>query len=80
MADVFTAVSVHCSVTARASTGHNEQGGGAIKSRLPLGRLAEVRGMNTRAGRTRYAAGFGDAAPPDPRPLAPVVPFARRRR
>ncbi len=45
------------------------------RSRLPLNRLIEARGMNSEAGKPFYAAGFGDATPPDPRPRCPVVMF-----
>jgi hypothetical protein len=61
-----------------ATTGHNLPATAVIKSRLPLPRLFEVRAMNTRAGRERYAAGFGDARGPDRRPKAAVLQFRSR--
>lgn len=44
---------------------------------LSPSQLNTVRAMNTAAGRRRYAAGFGDAAPPDDRPLATITVLAR---
>ena len=65
------------SLTGTAATGHNPFGSERVKSRLPSAlQLAAVRGMNTAAGRRKYAAGFGtlerQSGP------AQVIPFCRR--
>lgn len=62
----------------RSRTGHNDP-----RNRLlSPGQLELARQLNTLGDhyRRQVLDGFGDAAPPDPRPKAPVIPFARRRR
>lgn len=49
--------------------------------RLPSNaQLDAARVMNTAPGRLRYLDGFGDATPPDRRPLARVMPLRGPRR